>query len=54
MDERKKVLFAKYAAPTPDERWQMNAERCKALGVWGKRLAGKQRLEWLVIAGKAV
>ena len=53
MDEHKKVLFARYAAATPDERWQMNVERCKVLGVWGKGLAGKRRLERLVIAGKA-
>ena len=52
LDENERVLFMKCAAATPDERWQMNIERCKALGVWGKGLAGKRKLERLVVAGK--
>jgi hypothetical protein len=46
------ILLAKCLAATPDERWQMNVERCKALGVWGKGLAGKNKLERLLVAGK--
>jgi len=53
LDEHEKVLFARFAAATPDERWQMNIERCKQLVVWGKGLAGKRKLEKLVLAGKA-
>jgi len=30
----------------------MNVERCKALGVWGKGLVGKRKLERMVVAGK--
>jgi hypothetical protein len=53
LDEHEKILYARSLAATPDERWQMNVERCKALGVWGKGLAGKRRLERLVVTGEA-
>ena len=47
-----KVRWAMSLAATPNERWRMNIERCRALAVWGKGLAGKRKLERLVIAGK--
>ncbi|MCU0783331.1 MAG: hypothetical protein MUF81_04635 [Verrucomicrobia bacterium] len=52
LDEHEKVLYARSLAATPDERWQMNVQRFKALGIWGKGLAGKRKLERLVLAGK--
>jgi len=48
----RKILYARSLAATPEERWRMNVERCKALGVWGKGLAGKRKLERMVVAGK--
>jgi hypothetical protein len=53
LDEHEKILYARNLAATPDERWQMNVERCQKLGVWGKGLAGRRKLERLVVAGKA-
>jgi hypothetical protein len=47
-----KVQIARGLAATPDERSQMNVERCKELGIWGKGLEGKRELERLVVAGK--
>lgn len=52
MNKAEKVRLAVGLAATCDERWQMNTERCKMLGVWGKGLAGVRKLERLVIAGK--
>ena len=52
MTKAEKVRLAVGLAATPEERWQMNIERCKMLGVWNKGLAGKRKLERLVLAGK--
>jgi hypothetical protein len=52
MTKAQKTRLAVGLAATPEERWQMNVERCKLLGVWGKGLAGIRKLEQLVIAGK--
>ena len=30
------VLFARFAAATPDERWQMNVNYLRSLGLWGR------------------
>lgn len=36
LDEHEKVLFARFAAATPDERWQMNVNYLRSLGCWGR------------------
>ena len=36
MDDHEKVLFARFAAATPDERWQMNVTFLRSLGLWGR------------------
>jgi len=41
LDEHEKVLFARFAAATPDERWQMNVNYLRSLNCWG-RLALKK------------
>jgi len=35
LDEHGKILFARFAAATPDERWQMNVNYLRSLGLWG-------------------
>lgn len=52
MTKAEKVHLAVGLAATFEERWQMNIERCKLLGVWGEGQAGMRKLERLVIAGK--
>ena len=52
LTEIEKKRLAIGLAATPDERWQMHEERLKALGLWGKGLAGKRKLKRLAIAGK--
>jgi hypothetical protein len=45
LDEHEKILFARFAAATHDERWQMNVSYLRSLGLWGrsamKRFASK-------------
>ncbi len=36
LSEDEKVLFARYAAATPDERWQMNVNYLRSVGSWGR------------------
>ena len=36
LDEHEKILFARCAAATPDERWQMNVTYLRSLGLWGR------------------
>ena len=36
LDEHEKILFARFAAATPDERWQMNVSYLRSLGLWGR------------------
>jgi hypothetical protein len=36
LDEHEKILFARFAAATPDERWQMNETYLRSLGLWGR------------------
>lgn len=36
LDEHEKVLFARFAAATPDERWEMNASYLRSLHCWGR------------------
>ena len=36
LDEHEKVLFARFAAATPDERWQMNVNYLRSLDCWGR------------------
>jgi len=36
LDEHEKVLFARFAAATPDERWQMNVNYLRSLNCWGR------------------
>jgi hypothetical protein len=36
LDEDEKILFARFAAATPDERWQMNVSYLRSLGLWGR------------------
>ena len=36
LDEREKILFARFAAATPDERWKMNETYLRSLGLWGR------------------
>ena len=36
LDDHEKVLFARFAAATPDERWQMNVSYLRSLGCWGR------------------
>ncbi len=52
MTKVEKIRIAMGMAATPEEMWQMNIERCKLLGVWGKGLARKRKLERLVVTGK--
>jgi hypothetical protein len=52
MTRAEKIRIAMGLAATPEEMWQTNVERCKLLGVWGAGLAGKRKLERLVVAGK--
>lgn len=54
MTVQEKLQSARALAASPDERWQMNMDTCKALGVWGKGLAGKRKLERMVVKGKGV
>ena len=41
LDEHEKVLFARFAAATPDERWQMNVNYLRSLDCWGHSAAKK-------------
>jgi len=36
LDEHEKILFARFAAATPDERWQMNVQYLRSLNCWGR------------------
>ena len=36
LDEHEKILFARFAAATPDERWEMNVNYLRSLGCWGR------------------
>ena len=36
LDEHEKVLFARCAAATPDERWQMNVNYLRSVNCWGR------------------
>lgn len=36
LDEHEKILFARFAAATPDERWRMNVSYLRSLGLWGR------------------
>ncbi|HEX3856392.1 MAG TPA: hypothetical protein VHY30_03730 [Verrucomicrobiae bacterium] len=36
LDEHEKILFARFAAATPDERWQMNVNYLRSLNCWGR------------------
>lgn len=36
LDESEKILFARFAAATPDERWQMNVNYLRSLDCWGR------------------
>ncbi len=36
LDEHEKVLFARFAAATPDERWRMNMNYLRSLDCWGR------------------
>lgn len=36
LSDKEKVLFARYAAATPDQRWQMNENYLRSLGCWGR------------------
>ena len=38
LDEHEKILFARFAAATPDERWQMNVNYLRSLGLWGRSM----------------
>ena len=36
LDEHEKILFARFAAATPDERWRMNVRYLRSLDCWGR------------------
>jgi len=36
LDESEKILYARSLAATPDERWQMNVNYLRSLGLWGR------------------
>ncbi len=36
LNEHEKVLYARSLAATPDERWQMNVNFLRSLGLWGR------------------
>ncbi len=36
LDEHEMILFARFAAATPDERWQMNVNYLRSLNSWGR------------------
>ena len=36
LDEHETILFARFAAATPDERWQMNETYLRSFGLWGR------------------
>lgn len=36
LDDHERVLFARFAAATPDERWQMNVNYLLSLNCWGR------------------
>ena len=35
-DEHEKIQFARCLAATPDERWEMNVNYLRSLGLWGR------------------
>jgi hypothetical protein len=35
LDEHEKILYARSLAATPDERWQINVNYLRSLGLWG-------------------
>ena len=41
LDEHELILFARFAAATPDERWQMNVNYLRSLGLWGRSTVKK-------------
>ena len=48
LDEHEKILFARFAAATPDERWQMNVNYLRSLGLysyWDRKKLGFKSLE---------
>jgi hypothetical protein len=36
LDEHEKILYARSLAATPDERWRMNENYLRSLGLWGR------------------
>jgi hypothetical protein len=36
LSEKDKILFARFAVATPDQRWQMNENYLRSLGCWGR------------------
>jgi len=36
MDEHERILFARFAAATPDERWEMNVRYLRSINCWGR------------------
>ena len=36
LDDHEKILFARFAAATPDESWDMNVSYLRSLGCWGR------------------
>ncbi len=36
LSEKERILFARFAVASPDERWQMNVNYLRSLGCWGR------------------
>ena len=43
LDESEKVLYARSLAATPTERWQMNENYMRSLGLWGRSALKSKR-----------
>ena len=43
LDEHERILFARFAAATPDERWEMNVSYLRSLDCWGRSALKKFR-----------
>jgi hypothetical protein len=46
LDEHEKVLYARSLAATPDERWQMNVNYLRSLGLWRLSDRKKSGFNW--------
>jgi hypothetical protein len=46
LDEHEKILYARSIAATPEERWAMNVNYLRSLGLWRRSEMKKLGFNW--------